>query len=727
VPAFIYQPFPPTNLTVLLRAKVSVRGVSVQRLNSQGLIEDAILFADAAEDLQVLASPGEEPLAAPLHPIADCFARDQLTESDPWVRTKGIVTGVFSNDSFYLDDGQRGIEVRSSAATEAQAGDKLEVGGFVVSSERSVLLEDAVVRKLGRESALEPLALSPQQAMNPGMEARLVTLEGRLLEHVQQKERDLLAVAALGTTLTAELRTTNQASGLAALPTNSILQLTGIWLGPQGGDLGPGYRLLLRSADDARLLHLPSWWTPKHVLLVASGLGVACLFVFAWAMLLNAQVRQKTEEIRLRLEKEAELEQRFRDLVENANDMICTLTTDGRLTSLNRAGERIFGYSRLEMTTRPLSKLVAPESLPILEQILTPSQDRAKNGVVELKVLSRDGSPRTLEIDSRPFGSAGVQIIARDVTERKSAEAQLAVLQSEMLEVSRKAGMADVAGAILHNVGNVLNSVNVSVGIIARLIRESKSSDVSRVAVLLEEHRGDLANFLAREKRAEHVIAFLKSLDQQLSSEQDTISKELRELSANIEHINNIIATQQNYAKAGGLVESINAACLLEDALRINAALLQTHQVAVTRQYDPRLLPEIKVDKHRVLQILINLIRNAVHACDESGRMDKCLTLSAVNRENRVKIAVVDNGMGIPPENLTRIFNHGFTTRKDGHGFGLHSSALAAQAMGGELRAESAGPGQGATFTLELPAHMTLVEPSQTSGIPRTTQDESNG
>jgi signal transduction histidine kinase len=110
------------------------------------------------------------------------------------------------------------------------------------------------------------------------------------------------------------------------------------------------------------------------------------------------------------------------------------------------------------------------------------------------------------------------------------------------------------------------------------------------------------------------------------------------------------------------------------------------------------------MDKHKVLQILINLIRNAVHACDESGRPDKCLTLVVANGEGRIKMSVLDNGIGIPPENLTRIFNHGFTTRKDGHGFGLHSGALAAREMGGHIRAQSGGLGKGATFTLELPA-----------------------
>ncbi|MGO8696704.1 MAG: two-component system sensor histidine kinase NtrB [Limisphaerales bacterium] len=706
--ALVPQPFPPTNLTGLLRAQVSVRGVCVQRFDRQGRIEATSLFAAAAEDFQVLACPAEGPFEAPLRSVGGCFEQVRFTDNDPWVRTKGTVIAVLSNGSFYLDDGQRGIEVRPCPGVDVRTGDDLEVAAYIVPNGHGALLEDAIVRKLGTSLPLEPLALSLQQARNRETEARLVTLEARLLDHVQQQECEFLTVAALGTTFTAELRTTNRAGTLTAFQPDSVLRLTGIWLGRQGDDPDSRYRLRLRDAADARLLHSPSWWTSKHILLVVSALTAACLLASAWAMLLNSQVRQKTEEVRRRLEKEAELEQRFRDLIENANDMICTLSRDGRLTSANRAAERIFGYSRQELTTRPLSDFVAPDSLPNLQQILAANPKTGSVDMAELKVTARDGSDRTLEIDSRRFGSAGVQVIARDVTERKRAEARLAGLQSEMWEVSRKAGMADVASAILHNVGNVLNSVNVSAGIVARMMRTSSRSGVTKMAGLLEEHRRDLAGFFAVGGRTEQVIAYLKALDQQLSSEQATVLKELRELSGNIEHINNIVATQQSYARIGGVVEEVSAAHLLDDALRINATLLKNHQVQVVRQYDPRSLPMINVDKHRVLQILINLIRNAVYACEESGRADKCLTLRAANADGRIKFLVADNGVGIPAENLTRIFNHGFTTRKDGHGFGLHSGALAARAMGGDLRAESDGPARGASFTLELPTQPAL-------------------
>jgi signal transduction histidine kinase len=144
------------------------------------------------------------------------------------------------------------------------------------------------------------------------------------------------------------------------------------------------------------------------------------------------------------------------------------------------------------------------------------------------------------------------------------------------------------------------------------------------------------------------------------------------------------------------------AADLVEDALRLNAGAFERHHVSIIRDFSP--VPPILVDKHKVLQILVNLIRNAKYALDDSGRNDKRMILRiAPGGAGTVRFSVIDNGVGVHPENLIRIFSHGFTTRKSGHGFGLHSGALAARQMGGSLTCQSDGPGKGATFTLELP------------------------
>jgi C4-dicarboxylate-specific signal transduction histidine kinase len=222
---------------------------------------------------------------------------------------------------------------------------------------------------------------------------------------------------------------------------------------------------------------------------------------------------------------------------------------------------------------------------------------------------------------------------------------------------------------------------------------------------LIDEHGQDLAAFFGTDPKGKQLPTYLKGVAAHLATEQEEILRELTNLSHNIDHIKEIVAMQQSYSKVSGVREFLPAAELVEDALRMNGAALERHQVKVIREYAT--VPPVMAEKHKVLQILINLLRNAKYACDDNGRPEKLVTLRIEPAGAMVKISVIDNGVGIPAENLTRIFEHGFTTRKEGHGFGLHSGALAAKDLGGALGVTSEGPGRGACFTLELPCQPT--------------------
>jgi signal transduction histidine kinase len=289
----------------------------------------------------------------------------------------------------------------------------------------------------------------------------------------------------------------------------------------------------------------------------------------------------------------------------------------------------------------------------------------------------------------------------QDVTERKEAEAALGVMHQELLEASRRAGMAEVATSVLHNVGNVLNSVNISCSVASEKIRRSRIDSVKKTADLLDENAGDLAAFVTGDPRGQKLPDFLRSLAGKLAEEQAQVLEELQLLGKNIEHIKQIVAMQQSYAKGACLTETVKVVDLVEDSLRMNADALMRHEVEVVRDYHE--VPPITVEKHKAVQVLVNLIRNAKQACDDRGSAAKKMTLRVANGAGSVRVSVIDNGVGIPPENLTRIFAHGFTTKSNGHGFGLHGAALAAQEMGGSLSVHSDGGGAGATFTLELP------------------------
>lgn len=290
--------------------------------------------------------------------------------------------------------------------------------------------------------------------------------------------------------------------------------------------------------------------------------------------------------------------------------------------------------------------------------------------------------------------------ISRDITDIKRAEETLKQTNEDLMRASRLAGMAEVATGVLHNIGNVLNSINVSSNVVADLIRRSKSANLERVCGLLEQHVDNLGQFLTEDEKGKQIPTFLQKLALVLRQEQETLLTELKEMHTGIDHIRDIITTQQGYAKVGGTVEPVEPSELIEQALRMEGTSLKRHDVEIERDIRPT--PRIFVEKHKLLQVLVNLIRNAKQAMLVS-RSKKLLLSVDQESGDHITISVTDSGKGISEENLAKLFTHGFTTKKDGHGFGLHSCALAVEEMGGKISARSEGAGKGATFVVELP------------------------
>jgi len=293
--------------------------------------------------------------------------------------------------------------------------------------------------------------------------------------------------------------------------------------------------------------------------------------------------------------------------------------------------------------------------------------------------------------------------LEQDIQARKEAEAKLGELHRTLLDVSRQAGMTEIATGVLHNVGNTLNSVNISVSVVTERLRSSRVQKLVQATELLREHTEDLAAFLTTDPRGTKLPAYLSALSAQLAADREAVLTELQALGESVEHIKSIVSMQQKHARFGGVMEWVQVPQLINDALRLAAGSLDQLGIQVRCEYAE--VPPILVDRHKLLQILLNLLSNARHALVEQGTPDKRLNIRVWVGAGgaRLCIEVADNGVGIAPENLTRVFSQGFTTKKSGHGFGLHISALAAEEMKGRLSARSAGPGQGATFTIELP------------------------
>lgn len=279
---------------------------------------------------------------------------------------------------------------------------------------------------------------------------------------------------------------------------------------------------------------------------------------------------------------------------------------------------------------------------------------------------------------------------------------ELLEAEQELIDAARMSGMAEIATNVIHSVGNVLNSVNVSAEIITSRLAVSKTLGLGRAVNLMNEHAHDLGQFLTLDEKGKMLPLYLNQLAEAVAVEQSCITKELMQLTKSIDHIKDVVSTQQAYAGAARLVEPLNVIDLFEDALRMNSNALVRHSVVVIRNYQD--VPSIIGDKHRLLLILINLISNAKYAMSNVIDHQREMTLSvSVIANSKLCFSVKDIGEGITAENMSLLFRHGFTTRKEGHGFGLHSCALAAVEMNGNLTVHSDGPGLGAIFTLEIP------------------------
>jgi signal transduction histidine kinase len=353
----------------------------------------------------------------------------------------------------------------------------------------------------------------------------------------------------------------------------------------------------------------------------------------------------------------------------------------GALVVLDCRHEREWGEAEQD-SVRAVAEML---SASILRQ-------KAQHALFEAKTeLEHRVAERTRELRE--------QIVAKDQTHAELVEAQ-----KRLIEFSRLSGMAEVATGVLHNVGNVLNSINVSTTIIADRLHASRISQLRGVSDLLKENQARIGDFLVDDPKGQRILPYLDKLSEHLVQERDELSNELEGLVQHVGHVKEIVAMQQTYARTSGVLETIAFSELIEDALRMTQAEMDRHGVLILREIEE--VPSLTTDRHKLLQILLNLLRNAKDAVKASSTLPREITVRVrCCGTERMQFQLVDNGVGIPTDNLARIFSHGFTTKKDGHGFGLHSGALTARQLGGSLSVESEGRSLGATFTLELPLH----------------------
>lgn len=391
-----------------------------------------------------------------------------------------------------------------------------------------------------------------------------------------------------------------------------------------------------------------------------------------------------------------------RAVVQSLAEGVCALDHRGELTLINPEAARLLAIDAETAHGRRLADLVDARDAHgrTLDEVI--AADVPAEPEPRLLISAHPTAFITYSVRRLPGDQPGTLLTLRDISERKRYEAEREALNGRLVDLSRQAGMAEIASGVLHNVGNALNSVNVSVSIARDTLRKSRLAGLAKVADLLMSQGADLASFLCND-RGRELPAYLAALAAELGAEHARLQDEMDSLTTNIDHIRRIVDTQQQFARPADVVEQTTIAELLEASLRIGAVSYERHGINVALELEAT--GPIQIDRHQVIQILVNLLSNAKDALHTRPRGERRVVVRAEPAETPgfVKISVTDNGIGIRQENLSRIFAYGYTTRKNGHGFGLHSAALAAKVMGGSLVAASDGEDRGATFVLEIP------------------------
>lgn len=478
----------------LVDSTIAVRGVCVTEFNHQRQLFDIRLLAPRPSDLVIETAAPKNPFNAPTLPIENLL---QFTPQAPYghrVKVSGTVIYRQDDDVLYIEDQTEGLFVETRQVGSLLPGDVVEVLGFPAKGEYTPMLQDGVFRKIASGTSPVPVSIETDEALKGTYDCRLVRIEATILDHARHSGEQFLVLQTPGGFIFhAYLESKSAGTDFSYLKNGTKVAVTGVCLIETGNSWQAGqawraksFRLLMRSAADVSVLRWPPWWNLQKLLWAFAFLGVVVVAAFAWVVILRRRVQEQTRIIRDKLQAEAALKERYENLFENANDMVFTCDLEGRITSLNSAGEQLLHRGRNEIAGRKLFDFIAEEQRAAAERWFQQIVQRLDGPPVEWDFTDGPGQRLKLEIGARIVEKAGraveVEGIARDITERKR-------LEKEILEVSNREQQR--IGHDLHDgVCQQLAGIAYRVDILADQLQERsvpEASEAERIGSLVND------------------------------------------------------------------------------------------------------------------------------------------------------------------------------------------------------------------------------------------------
>ncbi len=433
LPGFENKPSPDH----LIDALVSVQGACTSELNARRQLSGITLHAPGLEQVRIVEPAPADPFAIAATKIEAVATFDPDRLAGRRVKIDGIVTLNMPGQGFILEDAAGGIRVLTRQTNQVRIGDIVEALGFPAIGDFSPYLEEAAFRQVGTGAPPAPRKTTAEEILLRGLKDGLVVqLKARLLQSVPRSAHPQLVLQDGPVIFMAQFEMQTRRQDVPALQSGSLLRLTGV-CSIQGGERHEAetFRLLLREPSDVELLESAPWWTSRRAFMLGGGMMLAIAVALAWVALLRRQVRTQTGLVRQKLKDEAALEERYRALFENANDMVYTHDLAGRITAINQTGERLLQRPRGEILSRHIIELVVDEQQAAARQWLEHVLKGAEPPTVEWDFAAASGQRVKLEISTRLIEQGGelveVEGIARDITERKR-------LEREILEISNR-------------------------------------------------------------------------------------------------------------------------------------------------------------------------------------------------------------------------------------------------------------------------------------------------
>ncbi len=680
----------------LIDAEVRVRGACGALFNERNQIIGVLLNVPRFDQITVTRLSPPQPFAAPATPLDSVQKFSAGSNFGHRIHVSGIVTLAQPGHLFYISDQHGALRVESRQATALQAGDRVDVIGFPAISEFRPILEDATYRVTSQGLAPSARPTTAGEIIKGDYDGSLVMIQGRLVEKPLPGAVQTLVLQSDGLVFNAQLQSKDHTRN-SSLPVGALVQVTGVpEVQTDENGRNQSFRLLVGHASDIVVLQNPSWFTPKRGLQALAIILVILLAVFGWVLGLRHRVAEQAATIRQKRKREIDLENQYREIFENANDLVMSIDRDGRFIYANPAARRTLGYSEEELKTISFIELSPPESRQQATDLLQNLVNGQEIKTIELTLLTRAGTPVILEgINNSQFSEGqftSARAIFRDTTEQRKHRRELE-LAKDKAEAANQA-KTDFLANMSHEIRTPMNGV---IGTL-ELVLDTELDSAQRQYLQLAKNSSD------------SLLAI----------------------------INDIL----DFSKIeSGKLELDNADFNLHEVVgeTLKTLSLRAHQKGLELAYsfDPAVPEYTNGDPGRLRQILINLVGNAIKFTHHGEIVIKVSRQSESSDWTELLFTIADSGIGIPPEKQATIFEaftqaDSSTTRQfGGTGLGLSISVRLVNMMGGTIWVESK-MGQGSTFrfTARLkPAHApapSSADPSELnlSGIPILVVDD---